>query len=203
MLSDLVATLTQALLHLVQSLGYPGVFLALVLEGSWFPISSEVILLAAGYLAQQGRLSVSGIGLSAALGFAAGSLLPYAVARFKGRAFVCRYSRYVGVSERAVARAEKWFAARGLPLLGLARLFPMVRAAISVPAGLAPVPIGRYLATTFGGYLPWGLLMAEAGHQLGVHWGALSGFIQYLNQAFLAVSFLLGLALWLWLRRHS
>ncbi|MDI6871677.1 MAG: DedA family protein [Bacillota bacterium] len=201
MLHDLVTTLTHALLHLVQGLGYSGVFLALFLEGCWFPISSEVIVLAAGYLALQGRLTVIGVGLSAATGFALGSLVPYAVARSRGRAFVVRYSRYVGVTERAVERAERWFAERGLPLLVLARLFPVLRAAISVPAGLAPVPAGRYLLTTFGGYLPWGLLVAEAGRQLGAHWARLSGLVQQADQIFLGVALLLGLGLWLWLRR--
>ncbi len=201
MLHDLVVTLTQALLNAVQELGYPGVALALVLEGCWFPISSEVIVLAAGYLALKGRLTVAGVALSAAAGFALGSLVPYAVARAKGRSFIVRYSRYVGVTELAVERAEQWFARRGLPLLAFARLFPMLRAAISVPAGLAPVPLGRYLLATFAGYLPWGFLVAEAGRQLGVHWAILSGLLQQADQIFLGIALLLGVGLWLWLRR--
>ncbi len=198
---DLVATLTRALLGAVEALGYPGVFLALFLEGCWFPISSEAIVLAAGYLVLQGRLTVVGVALSAGVGFALGSLVPYTVARIKGRAFIVRHSCYVGISGRAVERAEQWFARRGLPLLAFARLFPMLRAAISVPAGLAPVPLGRYLLATFGGYLPWGFLVAEAGRQLGVHWATLSGLLQQADRVFLGVSLLLGLGLWLWLRR--
>lgn len=203
MWTQLATTLTQSLLHAVQELGYVGVFLALFLEGCWFPISSEVIVLAAGYLALHGTLAVPGVGLAAALGFASGSLIPYAVARVKGRAFIVRYSRYVGVNERAVAQAERWFAERGLPWLAVARLLPILRAAISVPAGLAPVPTGRYLLATFAGYLPWGLLVAEGGRQLGAHWATLSGLLHRVNQAFLALALLLGLGLWLLLRRLS
>ncbi|HHW14134.1 MAG TPA: DedA family protein [Firmicutes bacterium] len=198
---ELATTLTQTLLHAVQELGYAGVFLALFLEGCWFPISSEVIVLAAGYLALHGSLTVPGIALAAALGFASGSLLPYAVARSKGRGFIVRYSRYVGVNERAVAKAERWFAERGLPWLAVARLLPILRAAISVPAGLAPVPTGRYLLATFAGYLPWGLLVAEGGRQLGAHWATLSDLLQRVNQAFFALALLLSLGVWLFLRR--
>ncbi|MGE5553836.1 MAG: DedA family protein [Betaproteobacteria bacterium] len=201
MLHNLVSTLTQALLGAVDTLGYFGVFCALLLEGCWFPISSEAVVLAAGYLALQGRLTVVGVALSAAVGFALGSLVPYAIARTKGRSFIVRYSRYVGVSKRAVERAEQWFARRGLPLLAFARLFPMLRAAISVPAGLAPVPVGRYLAVTLAGYLPWGLLVAEAGRQLNVHWEDLSGLVRQADQLFFGVTLLIGLGIWLWLRR--
>lgn len=200
---ELVTGLTRTLLGVLQFLGYSGVFLALLLEGCWFPISTEVILLAAGYLAYQGKLTVLGIALSAAAGFALGSLLPYAAARIKGRAFVARYSRYAGISERVVLLAERWFAERGLLVLSLARLLPVLRAAVSVPAGLAPIPAGRYLLVSFLGYLPWGLLVAESGRQLGAHWNALSGLALRINQAFLVAAVLLALALWLLLRRLS
>lgn len=201
--SSVAEEFTRLFLDLVQRLGYAGVFGALFLEGCWFPIMSEVVLLAAGYLAFQGQLSVTGVALAAAVGFASGSLLPYLVARTKGRGFVVRHSRHVGVSERAISLAERWFARHGLWLLAPARLFPVIRAAVSVPAGLAPVPPGPYVLATFGGYLPWGYLVVEAGRRLGAHWDALTDLVGRLDQVFLALAFLLALAVWLLLRLLS
>ncbi|HEX6971585.1 MAG TPA: DedA family protein, partial [Limnochordia bacterium] len=150
-------------------------------------------------------LSLAGVTAAGVAGFAAGSLVPYYLARRHGRALLNGRRRWFVVRSEDLARVERWFERYGPRAVLIGRLIPIVRDFISIPAGLAAMPLLRFIAYTMVGSLPWIFLVALAGQFLEAHWQRLLEWVEVGNQAVLIVLALLVIALgvWLWLRRRS
>lgn len=143
--------------------GYPGVFLMMAIESTVFPLPSEVVIPPAAYWAEQGRFSFWGIVAAATLGSWLGSALSYWVARGVGRPLILRYGKYVFVSEKKWLLAEAWinrFSAGGV---FFARLLPVVRHLVSLPAGAARMPFPLFTTMTLLGSLVWSTVLAWFG----------------------------------------
>lgn len=198
-----VETVAGWLVTFLRETGYLGVFLALAIESACIPISSEIFLLFAGFLAAQSELSVAGVALSGTLGFATGALLPYYVARKHGRALLQGKSRFFLARDKDLERVEGWFERYGPRAVFIGRLIPLVRDFISLPAGLARMPLPRFLVYTFAGSFPWILGVTIAGSLLQAHWTRLLGLVDIGNRAVLILLVLLAVAfgLWRWLRK--
>lgn len=166
---------TQAIL----ALGVLGVFLGMVLESCYIPVPSEIILPYAGYLAYTHRTSLvaaMGAGLAGGL---VGALIGFWIARYGGRPLVERYGRYVGLRRHEMDRADAWFQRHGDGAVFFGRLLPGIRTYISLPAGVADMPVGRFLGFTFLGALPWTVLFTYLGFALGPRWTHLGGWTHY------------------------
>jgi membrane protein DedA with SNARE-associated domain len=128
----------------------------------------------AGWMLVKDRgLGVSWLLLAAfcgAVGNLLGSLLGYYVGAWGGRPLVLRYGRYLLISRHDLDVAESWFDRHGQWTVFFSRLLPVVRTFISVPAGVARMPVWRFSAYTFAGSFPWSLGLAWAGFQLGQNW---------------------------------
>ena len=151
---------------------YIGVFVLMLLESACIPIPSEVTMLVAGYVAQRpGEFSkfVPVIVLGV-VGNLAGSLLSYWVGRAGGRPLITRWGKYVFLREHDVDRAERWFAKYGQSAVFFSRLLPVVRTFISLPAGVAEMPVARFSIYTTLGCVPWVVLITWAGYLLGAQW---------------------------------
>lgn len=179
--------------------GSLAVFLLMTLESACIPIPSEVVLPFAGYLAYHHSMSITVAVLVSTLANVFGGLLAYAVGLYGGRPFILRYGRFILLSERHLDSAERWFARYGEITVLVGRLLPAVRTFISLPAGVAKMPLGRFIIYSALGSLPWNLGLVLAGYQLGKHWNVVEHATKPLTYAGAAVLVLA--ALWFWFGR--
>src|SRR5436309_914588 len=148
----------------IEDYGYLAVFVLMVLESACIPIPSEVTMLFGGAAANATfaaslpgsppHLNFLLIGLIGTLGNLVGSWIAYWVGRAGGRPLVERWGRYVFLRPHELDRAEAWFTDHGEAAVFGSRLLPVVRTFISLPAGVAEMPFGRFSAFTLAGSLP-------------------------------------------------
>lgn len=150
--------------------GAAGVFFMMMLESACIPLPSEVILPFAGILVAQGTLSFSAALLVALAGQIAGSVVAYYVGRYGGRAFILRYGKYILLRRKELDLAERWFGQYGEITAFVTRLLPGIRTFISLPAGIARMPLWRFLAYSLLGALPWTAFLIWAGLRVGKIW---------------------------------
>ncbi len=138
----------------VQDWGYLGIIILMAMESSIFPVPSEVVMPPAAFLAAQGKLSFWGVILAGTFGSWLGSAITYAVSRWLGRPFVIKFGKYFFISPEKLARAEVFMARYEAGGIFFARLLPVVRHLISIPAGIVRMPFGKFSAmTTIGSFL--------------------------------------------------
>jgi len=143
--------------------GYAGIFGLMAIESTVFPLPSEVVIPPAAYWAEQGRFHFWGVVIAATLGSWAGSALSYWVARSLGRPLIIRYGKYVLVPEKKWELAENWIDRYSWGGVFFARLLPVVRHLVSLPAGAARMPFGRFSAMTLAGSFVWSTVLAWFG----------------------------------------
>ena len=152
----------------VGSLGYPGIFILMMLESSFVPFPSEVIMIPAGYLASKGEMQIVIVILCGIFGSLVGALINYYLAVWLGRPFLLNYGKYVMFKEEHLYKMETFFQRHGHISTFTGRLIPMVRQYISFPAGLARMNIPMFCFYTTLGAGIWG------GHSdlaRLLHWG--------------------------------
>jgi membrane protein DedA with SNARE-associated domain len=166
--------------HLFTSLGYGGIVVAMAIESCCIPLPSELIMPLAGFLASPAgilafhlhqQFNLWAAAVAGAAGCVVGSAVAYGIGATGGRPLLLRYGRYVLISHHDADRADAFFARYGDITIFATRLMPIVRTFISLPAGIARMNFGKFLAYTFLGSLPWCLVLAYAGYKLGEHWG--------------------------------
>ena len=143
--------------------GYPGVFGMMAIESTVFPLPSEVVVPPAAYWAEQGRFSFWGVVAAATLGSWFGAAISYWVARQLGRPIILKYGRYLFVPEKKWLLAEEWINHYSVVGVFFARLLPVVRHLVSLPAGAARMPFGRFSASTLLGSFVWCTVLAWFG----------------------------------------
>ena len=163
----MVESFIQWLLDRFRDIGYPGIVVLMAIESSILPLPSELVMPPAGYLAAKGELSLPIVILCGVLGSALGALANYWLAAWLGRAFVHRLGRYLLVSERSLERAEHFFARHGEISTFIARMLPVIRHLISLPAGLARMPIPRFISFTALGAGIWCTVLTVIGWTIG------------------------------------
>lgn len=199
MVTDVLKWIAAFITAVISSLGYLGVFLMMAVESAAIPLPSEIIMPFSGYLAFRGEFSLPGAAFWGAAGCVLGSWVAYAVAAWGGRAFVLKYGRYVLISRHDLELAERLFQRYGSPIIFFSRLMPVVRTFISLPAGLARMPLLRFTIYTFLGSYPFCYALAYLGCSLGEHWHTLESEFRKFDVA-IGVVLVLGAA-W-WVRRH-
>lgn len=156
--------------HWVAEGGYAGVFALMFLENLFPPIPSEVIMPLAGFAAAQGRLDPWLTLLAGTAGTVLGAFPWYAAGYWFGRhrikRMAARFGRWLTVSPAEVDHAILWFRRRGLWAVLIGRLVPAVRTLISVPAGIARMPMGVFLVLTTLGSAAWTAVLMLAGMML-------------------------------------
>ena len=178
MLDALDAIVLPFLESLYERLGYIGVVIAMTIESCAIPLPSELILPFAGWSVSRGLIepltsspwSYWGAVLAGVLGNTLGSLASYAIGAYGGRPLVERYGKYVLISAHDLEVAERWFARFGEVTVFFSRMLPLVRTFISVPAGIARMPLWRFTLFSILGTVPWVMLLVWGGMQLGDHW---------------------------------
>ena len=147
----------------VQDWGYLGVIILMAMESSIFPVPSEVVMPPAAFLAAQGKLSLWGVILAGTFGSWLGSAITYAVSRWLGRPFVLKFGKYFFISHEKLERAEVFMQRYEAGGIFFARLLPVVRHLISIPAGIVRMPFGKFSAMTIIGSLIWCAILSWYG----------------------------------------
>jgi membrane protein DedA with SNARE-associated domain len=154
----------------VRGYGYVAIFLLMLAESACIPFPSEVTMLVGGWYADKGHLDFFWVGAAGVLGNVVGSWIAYAVGRTTGRALLDRYGRYVLIRSHDIDRAEVWWDRHGEAATFFSRLLPVLRTFISLPAGIAEMPFGKFTLFTFLGCIPWTFALAWVGVAVGAHW---------------------------------
>ena len=170
MISKVIGTLAVFTTATISTMGYGGVALLMGIESACIPLPSEIIMPFAGYLVYRGQFTLGGASLAGAIGCVLGSIPAYYLGKYGGRPLVERYGRYVLVSHRELDVADRLFQRRGHWVVFGARLLPIVRTFIAFPAGVARMPIGKFVVYTFVGSFPWCFGLAWVGMKLGAAW---------------------------------
>jgi len=155
----------QILLSLAD-LGYFGIALGLMIE----IIPSEIVLSYGGFMISQGTIGWPLAVVAAVIGGLFSQLFLYWFARYGGRPLILKYGKYVLISEHHLDLAERWFLKYGQGVIFGARFIPVVRHAISIPAGLAKMDQTKFSLYTVLAIIPWSILFLYLGETLGTNW---------------------------------
>lgn len=159
-----------AVQDLVRDMGYPGLFLLIVLESTMVPIPSLLVMPFAGFLASQGAFSLPVILVINSAAALVGSSLSYWLGAAGGKPLLLRYGKYLFVRAKDIEKTEEYFARHGGKTIFIGRFLPVVRHLISIPAGIARMPLPPFLGLTFLGASMWGGGLMVVGYQLGANW---------------------------------
>jgi len=202
LISRIIAALSGFIIATIGALGYGGVVLLMGIESACIPLPSEVIMPFSGYLVYTGRFALWAVAVAGATGCVLGSLVAYWVGMVGGRPLIKRYGRFLLISHRDLDLADRWFSRHGEIIVFASRLLPVVRTFIAFPAGVSRMKLGRFIAYTFAGSLPWCLGLAYAGQKLGEQWDKNETLKAWFHRFdFLIVIAGLICAVW-WVRRH-
>lgn len=186
---------------LLTAAGASGIFLAMMIESACIPLPSEVILPFAGILVSQGTLSFWSAVLWAILGQLTGSILTYYIGMYGGRPFIERYGKYVLIRKHEMDVAERYFAKYGEITAFVTRLLPGVRTFISLPAGIARMPLWRFLLYSVLGALPWTIFLVWAGTKVGRIWENPKWHPFFRGAEVVVLLGLIGLVVWFFVSR--
>ncbi len=149
--------------------GYGGIFILMLLESSFFPFPSEIVVPPAAYLAARGEMNIYLVIGSATLGSVAGALLNYYISYKMGYPFLVKYGRYVGINRKRLRKVCMFFERHGAISTFIGRLLPGIRQYISLPAGLAGMNLVAFVGFTALGAAIWVSILAFIGYSVGNH----------------------------------
>jgi membrane protein DedA with SNARE-associated domain len=186
-------------LQFFSGLGYLGIMLGLMVE----VIPSELVLGYGGYLIGLGKLNFAGALIAGIIGGTIAQLFLYWAGYFGGRPFLLKYGKYVFIKEKHINMAEQWFDRYGVAVIFTARFIPVVRHAISIPAGIAKMSHLKFLVYTIAAMIPWTVLFLLLGKTLGENWQEVKTFASpyILPLTIIAVVFIIIYVIWT-LRRN-
>jgi len=199
MIHTLLESIGTWIQYVISSGGYFAVAGLMAIESACIPLPSEVIMPFAGSLTAAGPLTLWGVSLAGAIGCVLGSIPAYYLGQYGGRPVIERFGRYLLISHHDLDLADRLFAKHGQGIVFVARLLPVIRTFIAFPAGVARMPMGRFIAYTFIGSLPWCFGLALVGQKLGEHWEALKPIFHASDGVIVAVGVV---AVGLWIYRH-
>ncbi len=198
-LASLSGPIVDFCVNVIDDTGLAGVFLLMTLHSICLPIPSEAILLFAGFTVSDGHHSFIAIVLAAMAGQLVGSWITYAVGYY-GRTELLEKNRLIHVSSESLASIDRWFERHGDAAVCWSRMLPVVRPLISLPAGIAEMPLWRFTWLTALGSLPWIVGFTLLGDAVGHNWEKWRNHLQYLDYA--AVALIAAALVYLLVRRR-
>lgn len=202
MIARTISLLSAFIIGVISSAGYLGIVVLMAIESACIPLPSEVIMPFSGYLVYAGRFHLLWVATAGAIGCNLGSVIAYEIGFFGGRPLVERYGSYILLSRRELDWADHFFARWGNAAVFVARLLPVIRTFIALPAGIARMPRLRFHVYTFVGSWPWCLVLAYIGMKLGERWETDPRLKLWFHRfdAVIVVVILAGAAAFLWSR---
>jgi membrane protein DedA with SNARE-associated domain len=187
----------------IQAVGYPGIFLAMLVEGIVTPIPSEIIMPFAGYLASQGQFNIVLVIFIGSLGAVLGSTGAYYIGYSLGRPFIRKYGKYFRLKEEHIIKAEDWFEKYGDVAILIGHSLPGTRSFISFPAGIGKMRLRNFLIFTFAGAMIWNTFLALLGYFLGEAVFDLAETFEFFDIVVLLSVLLVLVGYFLWKRKRK
>ena len=205
MLDRIIAPVAAFIVAAISSGGYAGIVALMAIESACIPLPSEIVMPFSGYLVSTGRFNLLLVALAGAAGCNLGSTAAYAVGAHGGRALVERWGGSVWIGRRELALADRFFDRFGSIAVFIARLLPVVRTFIALPAGIARMRQAKFQAYTFAGSFLWCYALAYVGQKLGERWDSDPRLKEIFHRfdAAIAGAIVIAVALYVWLHvRH-
>lgn len=176
----MLKAVVEAIQHFVQSVGYPGLFALIMLESTLVPIPSELVMPFAGYLAHTGEFSLPVILIINSVAALVGSGICYWIGKAGGKPLLVKYGKFIGVRRKDIERTESYFSRHGKATILIGRFLPVVRHIISIPAGIARMPLPAFFLQTFIGATIWGSVLILIGYELG-NWATIAEKLKHVD----------------------
>lgn len=177
--------------NLMDSMGYLGILLLMILENVFPPIPSELIMPSAGFAASRGDLNFLMVVLMGTLGSVVGTLPLYYIGRAFGEerlvAWADKYGKWLTLSGRDIRKADDWFDRHGTKAVLFGRMVPGIRSLLSLPAGMSEMPLPKFLIYSAIGSGLWASALAGAGYVLGENYDRVEEYIGPASKVILAV----------------
>lgn len=199
MITSIIDVLANFTVHIIDILGYPGIFILMFAESCGIPMPSEVIMPFSGFLVADGKMTLLAITLAGTFGNLFGSLLAYWIGYKGGRPLIEKYGKYILISKHDLNLADSWFKKYGDWTVFFGRLLPVIRTYISFPAGISKMDIKKFSIYTTLGALPWTLLFGWLGVKMGANWELIR---EKLHNFDMAIGLFVLLIIFLYVYRH-
>jgi membrane protein DedA with SNARE-associated domain len=193
-LASISESLVNTTSHFVRDAGLPGIFALMAISSACIPIPSEVVMLFAGFAvadpsqsASHHHLTMTGVVLAGLIGTMVGSWVAYAVGRGGRLELFERHGAKFHMGPSQIERADRFFTRYGERTVLFGRMIPLVRAFVSLPAGVARMPFWRFTVLSLIGTIPWVVALAFAGHALGSDWTTVRKVFEYLDYVIVAL----------------
>ena len=197
-MTSLTDPLVEFATNVVAELGLPGIFVLMLVESALIPVPSEATMLFAGFNVSKGEYSLFAVTMAGSVANLAGSWIAYAIGYFGRVDILEKHGRKLHIKPSHLALADRWFERHGDITVFASRMLPIVRTFISLPAGIARMPFWRFSVLTFLGCVPWVLMLAFIGQQVGDRWESWKDSLHLFDYAVAAI-ILIGV-IWLFIR---
>jgi membrane protein DedA with SNARE-associated domain len=185
-LASITDPIVQVAVDVVDAMGLPGVFVLMLLESACIPIPSEATMLFAGFNVSRGEYSLFAATAVGSVANLVGSWVAYWIG-YIGRVDVLeKHGKKLHIKKSHLAWADRWFQRHGDATVFFARMLPIIRTFISLPAGVARMPFWRFSLLTLAGCVPWVLMLTFIGKQAGDNWDNWQDKLHYVDYAVLA-----------------
>ena len=204
-LASVTDRLVDFAVNVVGDLGIAGIFVLMIPESACIPIPSEATMLFAGFNVAEGKYSLLAAVAAGVVANVLGSWIAYAVGYFGRVELLERHGNKLHIKKSHIDTADRWFARHGEATVFFARMLPIVRTFISLPAGAARMPFWRFTLFTTLGCIPWVFMLAFVGKQAGDNWTKWKDSLHYVDYA-VAALIVLGVAYLIvrsWRRRRA
>lgn len=184
------------IINIMNSYGYIGVFLLILIENIFPPIPSELILLFGGFMTTYTKLNIIGMIISSTLGSLIGALLLYKIgtifSKEKLKILISgKLGRVLKLKNSNIDNANKWFTNEGKKTVFFGRFIPLIRSIISIPAGINKMNISKFITYTLLGSIIWNLVLIILGHIVGRNWKAILKIFKLYSRFSLLLLFIL------------
>ena len=151
----------------LNNINYLSIFILMTIESSFIPFPSEVVMIPAGYLVATGKLNIFLTILMGILGSIAGAVINYAIGKYLGRSLILKNKKFFFINESHLEWSERYFEKHGAKTTFFGRLIPVIRQYISIPAGFANMPFGKFVFYTSIGAGIWVTILTLLGYYVG------------------------------------
>lgn len=193
MLASITDPIVNFAVDVTEKLGLWGIFILMVPESALIPIPSEATMLFAGFNVSRGNYSLLEAVLVGSAANVIGSWIAYALGYFGRIDIIEKHGRKLHIHPHHIELTDRWFEKHGAATVFWARMLPIVRTFISLPAGVAKMPFWKFTIYTFAGCVPWMLMLTLIGRAAGDNWERWKDNLHYVDYA-IAAAILLGLA---------
>lgn len=184
------------IINIMNSYGYLGVFLLILIENIFPPIPSELILLFGGFMTTYTKLNIFGIIISSTIGSLIGALLLYKVGTIFNKEklntlITGKFGRLLKLKSSDIDNADKWFTNKGQKTIFFCRFIPLIRSLISLPAGMNKMNLSKFIIYTILGSVIWNTVLIVMGSIVGSNWENILNIINICSRYIVLILFII------------